>query len=191
MAFAGASVHAQTDGQFVFRTFDATALTQHLVFNTDMTSPAQGPNIVGRIWVNTSGTTPAIGPNMTPGDPFTANGWTAAGTGGAPFLMGLASGAGFIDAGITSAAGTSPGDTVWYSLAAWDNTTGAAFGDASVRNYSTPVQIALGGTPAVGAPITPLNVNTFDSFSLQVVPEPSTVALGVIGGLALLMRRRK
>ena len=37
----------------------------------------------------------------------------------------------------------------------------------------------------------PNNLNNLTSFTLQQVPEPSTIALGVIGGLALLLRRRK
>jgi len=195
VALIGATAQAQTQtpGQFIFKTFDGSDFTSHLTFEVDGTK-AVGPDVVGRIWINTSTsmTAPTIGLNVAGGDPFTANGWTAVGAGSVAFLTG--EGSGFIDNGnaFIDVPGTNPGDSVWYSLGAWDSTMGGNFSDSTLRNYSGPEQIALGGTPAFPAsPTTPLNVNTFSSFNLEVVPEPSTVALGVIGGLALLMRRRK
>jgi hypothetical protein len=195
LALIGATAQAQTPGQFVFKTFDGSDFDSHLTFETDGVTKAVGPDVVGRIWINTSTsmTAPTIGLNVAGGDPFTANGWTAVGAGSVAFLTGPGLGSGFIDNGSSfiDVPGTNPGASVWYSLGAWDSTMGGNFSDSTVRNYSAPEQIALGGTPAMGAPITQLSVNTFTSFNLEVVPEPSTVALGVIGGLALLMRRRK
>jgi hypothetical protein len=192
LALIGATAQAQTPGQFIFKTFDGSDFDSHLTFEVDGTK-AVGPDVVGRIWINTSTsmTAPTIGLNVAGGDPFTANGWTAVGAGSVAFLTGA--GSGFIDNGTAfiDVPGTNPGDSVWYSLGAWDSTTSGNFSDSTDRNYSGPEQISLGGTPAMGAAIPQLSVNTFSSFNLEVVPEPSTVALGVIGGLALLMRRRK
>jgi hypothetical protein len=49
----------------------------------------------------------------------------------------------------------------------------------------------LGGTPAGGAPIPTPSLNGLQGFQIRVVPEPSTMALGVLGAAALLFRRRK
>jgi hypothetical protein len=173
------------NGQLNFETFDVSdGLTQHIVYHTDGIggTKVEGPNVVGRIFIG-----------------FTADfsSMTAIGNGAAPFAT--ASGAGFIDAaqmnaGLITATGFDSGDPIFYSLAAWDTTTGdGTFAGAfTAKGNSMPVMINVGGTLANGdpGPVAP-TLNTFASFNLEVVPEPSTVALGVIGGLALLMRRRK
>lgn len=169
------------NGQLNFETFDSQDLANHLVFLTDGTTKVQGPGIVGRIFI---GSTADFGAMNTIGN------------GAAPFLTG--GGAGFIDAsvanaGLITSTGFDSGQSIFYSLAAWDNSTGdGSFGDSLLRGNSVPVMINVGGTLANGdpGPVAP-TLNTFANFNLEVVPEPSTVALGVIGGLALLMRRRK
>jgi hypothetical protein len=169
------------NGQLNFETFDSQDLANHLVFLTDGATKVQGPGIVGRIFI---GSTADFGAMNTIGN------------GAAPFLTGGA--AGFIDAsvanaGLITSTGFDSGQSIFYSLAAWDNSTGdGSFGDSLLRGNSVPVMINVGGTLANGdpGPVAP-TLNTFANFNLEVVPEPSTVALGVIGGLALLMRRRK
>jgi len=174
---------AQTPGQLIFQTFEPGDLSSHLILGTDGMTKAQGPNVVARVYTGATADFSAM---------------TAQGPEAVAVLTG--SGAGFIQAtgqangGLIDVSGTLPGDMVFYSIAAWDTTTGATFDSATVRGNSTPVGIALGGTPASGPAVTALNVNTFDTFQLQdvgMIPEPSTVALGIIGGLALLMRRRR
>jgi hypothetical protein len=169
------------NGQLNFETFDSQDLANHLVFLTDGTTKVQGPGVVGRIFI---GSTADFGAMNTIGD------------GAAPFLMGGA--AGFIDAsvanaGLITSTGFDSGQSIFYSLAAWDNSTGdGSFGDSLLRGNSVPVMINVGGPLADGSAGSPApTLNTFANFNLEVVPEPSTVALGVIGGLALLMRRRK
>jgi hypothetical protein len=58
---------------------------------------------------------------------------------------------------------------------------------------SAPVNIAgLGGVnPTTGAIVPTPDLSGLQSFNLRVVPEPSTIALGVLGAAALLYRRRK
>jgi hypothetical protein len=169
------------NGQLNFETFDSQDLANHLVFLTDGTTKVQGPGIVGRIFI---GSTADFGAMNTIGN------------GAAPFLTG--GGAGFIDAsvanaGLITSTGFDSGQSIFYSLAAWDNSTGdGSFGDSLLRGNSVPVMINVGGPLADGSAGSPApTLNTFANFNLEVVPEPSTVALGVIGGLALLMRRRK
>lgn len=76
-------------------------------------------------------------------------------------------------------------------LRAWNNATGSSWETATVRGESNlfNTEAALGGVgspPSVAASLVGLQ-----PFSMAVVPEPSTVVLGVMGGLALLLRRRK
>jgi len=68
---------------------------------------------------------------------------------------------------------------------------GATYESSSIRGQSTPITVGpLGGTPPGGAPLTPPNLVNLQAFEL--VPEPSTIALGVLGlAGALLLRRRK
>jgi hypothetical protein len=86
------------------------------------------------------------------------------------------------------------------ALAAWVNsgTLGAAATllQAQEDNYAWGISplssiASLGGTPAGYTPVTPPTIG-IDSFSIALpVPEPSTIALAVMGASALLFRRRK
>lgn len=76
-------------------------------------------------------------------------------------------------------------------LRAWDNMGGSvtSWESATVRGESSIFDSLPLGDP-LNASVVP-QMNGLNPFQLQVIPEPSTVALGVIGGLALLMRRRR
>ncbi|MFT4588734.1 MAG: hypothetical protein ACI8QF_002839 [Limisphaerales bacterium] len=152
--------------QVSFFTIDFVDQNQHLIFQTDGMTRAVGPNIVAQI---------AAGPMGGTLVPI-----------GSPEALSASSFPGFVLAGgvdVTQAFGT----TIDYQIRAWDITTGATFDSATTRGFSPTAQRTLPGD-STG---TPPDLNNFTSFNLEVVPEPSTVALGVIGGLALLMRRRK
>jgi len=103
----------------------------------------------------------------------------------------------------TTAAGTAEGLTV----RAWDTTTGASYDAATLKGESTPFSNPLGGgtTPppklinmptfalsgtAGPGPVTPGPVTPGPTPG-PVIPEPSTVALGILGAAALLLRFRK
>jgi hypothetical protein len=94
------------------------------------------------------------------------------------------------------------------ALACWYNAGGTitSLGDAqlakvpwgespafSLRNLGLPssIETAYNGVPTAGT--LPANMTGLQSFSLigQAVPEPSTIALGVMGACAFLARRRK
>jgi len=87
--------------------------------------------------------------------------------------------------------GTTPGGSATFVLKAWVG--GSSFDAATTsKGQSGPFTVSnLGGTPASGPPITPPALNGLQTFALVPVPEPSTIALGVLGAAALLIRRRK
>lgn len=87
------------------------------------------------------------------------------------------------------------GSTGTFALAAWYNGGGtltlaqaSVSGSGNPYGYSNPANILLAGPPAV-----PSTLNPITSFSLLAnsTPEPSTIALGVIGASAFLMRLRR
>jgi hypothetical protein len=78
-----------------------------------------------------------------------------------------------------------------YQLRAWKG--GTAYGVGNTANgVSAITTITFGGTPQGGGPgaFVP-DTNLHPSFALTAVPEPSVLALGVIGAAGLLLRRRK
>jgi hypothetical protein len=90
--------------------------------------------------------------------------------------------------------GLAVGTPVWVGLAAWYSGGGAtsyasAIADSTVEGFvvSTATQ-SLGGGSGAPAGIAGIGLT---SFSLASTPEPSTIALGVIGASAFLMRLRR
>jgi hypothetical protein len=78
-----------------------------------------------------------------------------------------------------------PGSAAQYEVRVWDTTAGSY--DAAIHRGTSGV---FAGTVG-GGTLPPTNLDNLQSFTMVLVPEPSTIALGVIGGLALLLRRRK
>jgi hypothetical protein len=94
--------------------------------------------------------------------------------------------------------GRAQNDIVSYAFAAWSISTGAlTYQDA--LNSGT----GYGGLSAIGGPYTLAGGATtpaltfgngagqIQGFTLTPIPEPSTIALGLLGAAALLLRRRK
>jgi len=91
--------------------------------------------------------------------------------------------------------GFAGGDTIYYELAVWSASAGSS--------YSTAYAVAQGtvgdyyGTSGdaslvlAGIKDTPPNANGFQSLTLTQVPEPTSLALMGLGGLSLLLFRRK
>jgi len=75
------------------------------------------------------------------------------------------------------------------TILTWDQaitTAGVAYGSSDL--FTVP--FSLGGT--LSPPNTPPNLQGLQSFQLTVVPEPSVIALGVLGaGCLFMLRRRK
>lgn len=105
--------------------------------------------------------------------------------------------AGFVVAKQVAVPGVLPGGSVWIQMRAWEGAAGSSFETAanSATGISNNIQVNnLGGTPAGGLPITDPNLTGLTGFALAptvIVPEPSTIALGLLGAAGLLIRRRK
>jgi hypothetical protein len=96
--------------------------------------------------------------------------------------------AGYVTAVQVSVPGVAAGAQATIVMRAFN---GADYASSQIKGQSAPITLGLGGTPAGGAPIPDPVLNGLASFTLTQVPEPSTIALGIIGAAALLYRRRK
>lgn len=92
--------------------------------------------------------------------------------------------------GIGLIPGATPGQPTDLTLRAW---TGAASWDAAtIRGEATWNQATGTWDPAAVPPSAPVGADlTNPAITMTVIPEPSTIALGLIGGAALLLFRRK
>ncbi|MCL5098327.1 MAG: PEP-CTERM sorting domain-containing protein [Candidatus Omnitrophica bacterium] len=110
---------------------------------------------------------------------------------GDPLAFRTGAGAGFLVA--SSAPYTIPGigggATATLQVRAWEVATGATWDAAQVRGQSDTFQLALGN--AGQPPTPPADLVGLKSFNLAAIPEPSTIALGILGAGLLLIRRRK
>lgn len=106
------------------------------------------------------------------------------------FRTGAAAGY-FTSLGDVAVPGFAGGSVVAVQLRAWDNQGGTitSYGAASIRGASAIFNTAgpLGGSG--NPPATAATLQGLTSFS--IVPEPSVIALAVVGAGALLLRRRK
>jgi len=89
-------------------------------------------------------------------------------------------------------------DVVSFAFAAWSIASNAltlqdainsGIGYAGVSTVGGPYTLQGGGTPPT--PTFGTGAGQISGFTLQPVPEPSTIALGLLGAAALFLRRRK
>jgi hypothetical protein len=99
-------------------------------------------------------------------------------------------GSGYVIAGTVTIGSVTAGNNAFIQLRAWEAAGGTSYEAAQAAGKqfgsSATLTIATGGggsPPAVPAPLTGLA-------SFTLVPEPSTLALGMLGAAALLLRRR-
>src|SRR4051812_32628106 len=130
---------------------------------------------------------PAVGPGSIPGSYaqlfFGGTGEIGSGTALTPLVTF------FPDAGATqwlvptdfTVPGAAPGSTAQFYL--------EVSGPGLTLTRSGQFSSNLGGTLPSGVSLPAGDTSTLAGFT--VIPEPSTIAFGVIGGLALLLRRRK
>jgi hypothetical protein len=85
--------------------------------------------------------------------------------------------------------GVASGSSAVLQLRVWDNSGGTitSYDSAITKGTSGYISVSSLGGGTVQVP----NLVGLTSFSLTTVPEPATIALGVIGAAALLLRRRK
>jgi len=109
------------------------------------------------------------------------------------FRTGTAAGY-FTSLGDIAISGIAGGAYATMQLRAWNNAGGSitSWENATIRGesniYNSPEPL---GNPSAIPATTATTLFGLQTFGMAVVPEPSTVVLGVMGGLALLLRRRK
>ncbi len=116
---------------------------------------------------------------------------TASGTGST--TVAVDTDGGYFDAGTAVLSEAAAGQSVSFKLYAWSGA--ASYDAASLKTTVTWTQTAGSWNNAAQPPATPDNIALMIPnevrLSTEVVPEPSTIALGVLGAGALLIRRRK
>jgi hypothetical protein len=113
-------------------------------------------------------------------------------TGPAPAHGPTVDGAGLFENGSATIPGTVDGQVVYLEVAVWYPGPGApsyatAFAHGYDAGYSPSVPIRL----ASGSDSTIADLSSLGAFTIHLVPEPSTVALGALGGAVLLLFRRR
>jgi hypothetical protein len=112
--------------------------------------------------------------------------------------VGISPAAGRFNGGGRTAPTTTAGSAGKYMIRAWSGAVGSSY-DSVVQSGSgfvgkSGVMTITGGNPTTtpaGTP-TPIVGNGFTGFEVSPVPEPSAIALGLLGaGTLLLLRRRK
>jgi hypothetical protein len=169
---ASASLFAQ--GQFNFNNLSGS---RPRVFGVDGTTPLQGNGFQVDILVKNPATGNYEGGLRRGADLFVS----------APFQASVAN-AGLFAGNVLTVPFVAPGASADVRVRAWDVSSGATW-DAALIRGSVDFSIANlgGGSP----PAPPASMANFTSFSLAVIPEPSTYALAALGLGGLLLFRRK
>jgi len=183
IAIWAASVSAFAQGQVDFLGFigyvDGNTATEAAVYDVNGTTRLQGSAFLAQLyWSSTS---------------FTGTGGgSAVSASPAPFLTAADASAGFWDAGASSSrtVGVPAGGTVFVQVRAWNASAGATWEAASV-NPTGRVGASNVLALSIPNPGAPPGLTGLQRFNLVAVPEPSTIALGILGAGALLLRRRK
>lgn len=77
-----------------------------------------------------------------------------------------------------------------YQVLAWVG--GSDFGIGNTKNGTSALtSTTLGGPNPNGPSFTAADLTQFSNFAVTAVPEPTTLALGIVGAAGLLIRRRK
>jgi hypothetical protein len=185
---------------FAFASVSQASINMNAL-NYNASNPALGP-----VWLNTVG-------SMTfdvNGNPVVSSG-TLASNFKVDFLFGSSSGnldhsssvftvagPGFMNGGTFSVTALTAGGSAtifggqsgFYQMRAW-NDGAASFSASSSRGSSAVTSITFGGANSGNTQtFAPVDLNVHSAFAIAV-PEPATIALGLIGAAGLLIRRRK
>jgi hypothetical protein len=79
----------------------------------------------------------------------------------------------------------------WYNDGGTITSYAQALADGVPTGFSATINATTGGPQTVGSPIPAPLAGSFGTFDVAAVPEPSTIALGVLGASAFLMRLRR
>jgi len=173
IALLGAVVSAKADAVFQFDTGnDNTAFG---LVNSSAGTPANN-QFYGQIYGSFTSSNPAN---------FVALGTAQLfGTGGPGYIF---------QNSAVNVVGASAGATLNYVLKAWSVASGSTFETASASG-SGKIGVSSQSSLVLADSFNPgqyQSSNGFNTFTLAAVPEPTTIALGVMGGMALLARRRR
>lgn len=179
-----ATIGALAQGTVNFANAGAGGLNAR-IFGTDGATPLAGTGYIAQLWAGSSATSMApITPTAT---------------------FGTGANAGYFFAGTRTIPTVAAGSPCFFQVRVWAVGGGADWATASV----TPGALVGGDFASVGGlrsttplgpyqspnltvpPSTPPNLLGLQSFSLYVVPEPTTIALGVLGLAGLLVLRRR
>ena len=179
-------LNVKGQGQVDFRNSNLTSPSGRFVYDIDGTTKIAGPNYVAQLYFST-----------------TLNGsYTAVADPVAPFRA-VGAGDGYWNPGasfIRNLPGTVGNQNVFLLVRVWNLANGATYDlakNASSGNISNPLATGFayttGGDPGNGNPSTTAGaMSNFQGFNVVPVPEPSTIALGILGaGSLLFLRRRK
>lgn len=183
IAFWAASVGAFAQGQVDFTSFqgyvNGNTPSEAAVYNVDGTTRLQGSAFLAQLYWSATAFTGTVG-------------GAAVAAPAAPFLTAADASAGFWDAGASGArtVGVAAGTAVFVQVRAWAAADGATWEAAKAANKPTGASNVL-QLSAGGGTVTPPGLTGLQKFQLVAVPEPTTIALGILGAGALLLRRRK
>jgi hypothetical protein len=171
LAAAFIAVASYGQGQVVFANKVGTAVDAPVFIQGTQTGP--GPNYSAQLYLSSGGSLTPLG---------TPAAFRPAGTGSAAIADRY-----WVNQTV-DVTGVAAGANATFVVRAWKTSlgtfdaakaTGANFGE------SAPLTIAVGGET-----LPPANLVGLQGFTIAV-PEPSVIALGVLGASALLLRRRK
>jgi len=162
-------------------------IANRLVYDVDGTTPLVGTNFMAQLyWVSGAGSVDARGDLI--------GGLTATGN-QAPFRPSTTTLKGIWNSGVptTRGIGVNPGGLATLQVKVWDRAFGTSFETATQSGGGKSGRSAIFQftVPQDGSPPPQYYMENFQTFAL--VPEPSTVALAILGGSLglLLIRRRK
>jgi hypothetical protein len=147
-----------------------------------------GADYVAMLYWGAAGTDPAA---FTP----VVDNATGALVAALPFRTGSA--AGYIVTTAVSVKGAAAGQEIWVQMRAWSAVGGATYEAA----YAAATTGGMAATVKLGAsnffpvtpnapPSTPQVLAGLQAFTVDYIPEPSVLALGLLGGVEFLLRRR-
>jgi len=177
LAILVAAVSSYAQGTVAFKTFGsgANGSVNAKITNPDGTTPIQGTTYTVEMLYGAVGADISTFLSAGTANPQTGN-----------F-------AGYVSAANPNLVNVPIGSSVNVYFRAFDNGGGliSSYNNATIRGQSGVVTVASAGDPQNPTTIpVPVGLQPF-SLAIVGVPEPSTIALGVVGAAALLLRRRR
>lgn len=160
-------------GQVVFANKVGTTVDAPVFIEGTQNGP--GPTYSAQLYLSANGALTALTPTAT----FRAKGTTGAALTADRYWTPNST----IDVAVQ------PGSDATFVVRAWLTSAGSFDAAKAANNgwgQSDPFVVNVGG-----GTLPPANLTTLKTFNVHVVPEPSIIALGVLGASALLLRRRK